>query len=224
MLTKPKLFDRRSIPACAREPATSQRPAHSNPVYPRVCGGTNGISSMEESSPGLSPRVRGNLRESGVQQARLRSIPACAGEPLRPRRADDLPRSIPACAGEPFIFFRVRQKSWVYPRVCGGTYLTGPFLRRAEGLSPRVRGNRTGCRPTTTGTGLSPRVRGNQRRPSRRSQWHRSIPACAGEPSGVTSTPSRLRVYPRVCGGTGTAPHHMASERGLSPRVRGNLM
>ena len=31
------------------------------------------------------------------------------------------------------------------------------------------------------------------------------------------------RVYPRVCGGTMTAPLYMPPTRGLSPRVRGNL-
>ena len=50
---------------------------------------------------GLSPRVRGNLREFQVQEIAKGSIPACAGEPRSP---------------EPDIY-----RVWVYPRVCGGT-------------------------------------------------------------------------------------------------------
>ena len=51
-----------------------------------------------------------------------------------------------------------------------------------DGLSPRVRGNRTTC----CSTGLR----------------MRSIPACAGEPPPRLMTMSALTVYPRVCGGT----------------------
>ena len=90
-----------SIPACAGEPIPHIPGAESIRVYPRVCGGT--ISSMREIPciSGLSPRVRGNPRESDLSIEQLRSIPACAGEP------GDLPgRTRPAR---------------VYPRVCGGT-------------------------------------------------------------------------------------------------------
>ena len=70
-------------------------------VYPRVCGGAPGIEQ--------------------VPDARLGSIPACAGEPDTGERRGD------------------RQK--VYPRVCGGalTILTQGVAFR--GLSPRVRGS-----------------------------------------------------------------------------------
>ena len=50
----------------------------------------------------------------------------------------------------------------------------------------------------------------------------RSIPACAGEPAGLTSPVTADRVYPRVCGGTGRGSTTCACSRGLSPRVRGN--
>ena len=88
---------------------------------------------------------------------RLRSIPACAGEPASPLSRTG---SIPACAGEPrtnFVAFRV------YPRVCGGT---------------------TGCAGETSSIitrEVYPRVCGGTRRPTRLSPTG-SIPACAGEP------------------------------------------
>ena len=50
---------------------------------------------------GLSPRVRGNPTDDAVGQTALRSIPACAGEPLQ-------------CKEE-------SMNDKVYPRVCGGT-------------------------------------------------------------------------------------------------------
>ena len=111
-------------------------------------------------------------------------------------------RSIPACAGEPTRPARTWPGYAVYPRVCGGT----PPLRyqgeSADGLSPRVRGNRSG-----TGSGETRRG---------------SIPACAGEPHLDTYRCPASRVYPRVCGGTGSPNGATMMATGLSPRVRGN--
>ena len=172
-------------------------------VYPRVCGGTRRIPVPPVVGYGLSPRVRGNPRQSWI---------GCK-----------LGRSIPACAGEPYAGKRPSVSQRVYPRVCGGTRYAGKAKRIATGLSPRVRGNRHSeflsfnqCRsiPACAGEpiwwkwpspflavyprvcggtvvklfeirfrfGLSPRVRGNRiRRPSGLAT-SRSIPACAGEP------------------------------------------
>ena len=74
--------------------------------------------------PGLSPRVRGNP----VCVAAL--IPTC--------------RSIPACAGEPMRGFPRAPCPWVYPRVCGGTTRSRSGPSGLFGLSPRVRGNLDG--------------------------------------------------------------------------------
>ena len=49
-----------------------------------------------------------------------------------------------------------------------------------------------------------------------------SIPACAGEPRFERCKGDILRVYPRVCGGTPRRSSRWPSNRGLSPRVRGN--
>ena len=212
-----------SIPACAGEPPPAISPNSFRKVYPRVCGGTSGIHAWRHGKMGLSPRVRGNHCRMNRADVRRRSIPACAGEPdnlqshlatpevyprvcggtpvltcvtvsmrglsprvrgnLHSRRRQASPRgSIPACAGEPLISRGRIQAAKVYPRVCGGT------------LRPR--------RKNTVHDGLSPRVRGN--RGSERAYLHRtgSIPACAGEPSGMSATAVQRQVYPRVCGGT----------------------
>ena len=111
----------RSIPACAGEPGTDREFLNDLAVYPRVCGGTIQLHDAESGTWGLSPRVRGNLLKSQSHRGFLRSIPACAGEPV---------------TKSGFLLF---QK--VYPRVCGGTR-RAPFApRHGYGLSPRVRGN-----------------------------------------------------------------------------------
>ena len=90
-----------SIPACAGEPQRSGRLNGASGVYPRVCGGTGREGTQLPVAPGLSPRVRGNPSPLCSCAARVRSIPACAGEPGTLLRG-----------GRPYR---------VYPRVCGGT-------------------------------------------------------------------------------------------------------
>ena len=193
----------RSIPACAGEPRQYLRVGAVGGVYPRVCGGTATSDQGPDPTEGLSPRVRGNHTRRIASITTLRSIPACAGEPVReravaipvevyprvcggtgfdgrlpPRPQGLSPRvrgnpygyrarraregSIPACAGEPDRGASAPGPDWVYPRVCGGTFIASPRLGARRGLSPRVRGNPRG------------------RREDRRDPG--SIPACAGEP------------------------------------------
>ena len=91
----------RSIPACAGEPLPGGRTRRQESVYPRVCGGTVSTRRTTPSTTGLSPRVRGNHGFNRQANPRLRSIPACAGEPE--------------------IFECHALVLQVYPRVCGGT-------------------------------------------------------------------------------------------------------
>ncbi len=90
-----------TIPACAGEPPVLYPADSQSADYPRVCGGTGGISCVTAFSRGLSPRVRGNRGAPLVQVSPSRTIPACAGEPLRTGSAASSPKD--------------------YPRVCGGT-------------------------------------------------------------------------------------------------------
>ena len=211
-----------SIPACAGEPVAGRAHRARHRVYPRVCGGTGGAAVDSALSGGLSPRVRGNHVQADTRQPLSGSIPACAGEP--------------AFSGSGMW------RRWVYPRVCGGTGTLNAERLTRQGLSPRVRGNRGHahgrrspkgyprvCGGTNVGLsrkeaegGLSPRVRGNPCRVLRRGGGHGSIPACAGEPRDPTCTPTRPRVYPRVCGGTAGRRAPNKPDGGLSPRVRGN--
>ena len=192
-------------------------------VYPRVCGGTPGRKASIKEMMGLSPRVRGNRFLPLLLRRRERSIPACAGEPIRN--------------------FHWGPPMTVYPRVCGGTQYSPVSASSPSGLSPRVRGNRyqlrlpdqfrrsipacagepsrpAACRlsgrvyPRVCGgtalvlmvdiryPGLSPRVRGNLPVWRARAMRGGSIPACAGEPGWQCTRRRSPTVYPRVCGGT----------------------
>ena len=198
---------------------------------------------MPSNAAGLSPRVRGNRRQAGMDHQRGRSIPARAGEPWpSPFRR--------GCLG-------------VYPRACGGTASGSSTRPCISGLSPRVRGNHQrhhqpvpsgGSIPARAGEpgawaapagaptvypracggtpiervvnylreGLSPRVRGNLHRRGWGTEAVGSIPARAGEPVDVGHQISAQRVYPRACGGTSERATGWSATRGLSPRVRGN--
>ena len=96
-----KLFPFRSIPAGAGEPLSTAGLTTASEVYPRGCGGTEGLSLVLSGIGGLSPRVRGNLPALPNSVEISGSIPAGAGEPRRG-----------ALSGE---------HHRVYPRGCGGT-------------------------------------------------------------------------------------------------------
>ena len=235
----------RSIPACAGEPRLRCSTRSAMSVYPRVCGGTEAQYPNGSLIQGLSPRVRGNRSAVSIGVFSIGSIPACAGEPGRERRPchagtvyprvcggtrpASLPpvtarglsprvrgnpvspgrprlrcRSIPACAGEPKASPAHGRSSGVYPRVCGGTRWRLPWLPPTMGLSPRVRGNLSDFQFAAVQSG--------------------SIPACAGEPGRRRYADFQVRVYPRVCGGTGGIGPGTLFAEGLSPRVRGNRM
>ena len=212
-------------------------------VYPRAYGGTEERAGRKPVCMGLSPRIRGNPRDSAIKTLPEGSIPAHTGEPG----------------------FRVGHRSLpgVYPRAYGGTALSTTGERHVKGLSPRIRGNhikkkrvlaRVGSIPAHTGEprpppaprrrtgvyprayggtvghprrqaaqeGLSPRIRGNRVFRLRRRGAERSIPAHTGEPRRPASTASTRRVYPRAYGGTALFRPALLLGEGLSPRIRGN--
>ena len=234
-----------SIPAPAGEPVLGSEARSQTPVYPRACGGTGDLWRRSQLAEGLSPRLRGNHRIPASTHPGQRSIPAPAGEPRLPALCDyswgvypracggtpprhrgsrrlpglsprlrgnplhrerraDRRRSIPAPAGEPLPGPGVQGHVQVYPRACGGTTLLN--------MGGEFR------------TGLSPRLRGNLLTPSLKAKYLGSIPAPAGEPAGPPSALTGCWVYPRACGGTTCAACSRKSWKGLSPRLRGNLL
>ncbi len=114
-------------------------------------------------------------------------------------------RSIPTCTGESEVCqCTTPVGSKVYPRMYEGTDDSGTFDVYNEGLSPRVRGNQSVTTDAATQT--------------------RSIPACTGEPVVEQVVGTVGQVYPRVYGGTRLEQLGVKEYKGLSPRVRGNLM
>ncbi len=141
-----------------------------------------GRVASSTAAAGLSPRVRGNRMDRGGYNVIKRSIPAGAGEP----------------PPTPSTGMRMS----VYPRGCGGTAMPRFSISFRNGLSPRVRGNRSDAPRSSNTSG--------------------SIPAGAGEPGPLRPWGGPPAVYPRGCGGTYSIGDLDTQLYGLSPRVRGN--
>ena len=192
-------------------------------VYPRACGATAAFWAPAGTQAGLSPRMRGNPDGDGRAALYRGSIPAHAGQPSGreglDRRADGLSprmrgnrgqhgrahapqRSIPAHAGQPGEVNLIRSLQRVYPRACGATWFPLWLTPELDGLSPRMRGNRSWRAPET--------------------HKPRSIPAHAGQPGVVRLDVFKGRVYPRACGATPGRRSCLPRCVGLSPRMRGN--
>ena len=172
-----------SIPACAGEPADSKRPQQMGAgLSPRVRGEPI-VSQASPSRDTVYPRVCGGTALAATNTTSMHGLsPRVRGNHCRADVEVINQRSIPACAGEPRAGHRLSDLFQVYPRVCGGTSSTVDVSGFEGGLSPRVRGNP-----------LESRSAFEQRR---------SIPACAGEPTGKPLRIRAEKVYPRVCGGT----------------------
>ena len=111
-----------SIPARAGETRRWAGNVGNEAVHPRSCGGNLGIDRPRPNQKGPSPLVRGKLRQWNLQKARIRSIPARAGETT--------------VAATPSPHFRV------HPRSCGGNGYDGHKEDAGRGPSPLVRGKR----------------------------------------------------------------------------------
>ncbi len=218
------------------------RPFGNGGVYPRGCGATPPGRPGAGRRRGLSPRMRGYQKGSGIATRHQRSIPADAGLPPA-RRHCGAPRR-------------------VYPRGCGATERAETAEPSAVGLSPRMRGyrrsgsssvNGSGSIPADAGlplgqasesplgqvyprgcgatasrgmcigppSGLSPRMRGYLLAVLLRCHVIGSIPADAGLPCRSRRCRGRCKVYPRGCGATQLEGCVGVGREGLSPRMRG---
>ena len=117
------LGDTRSIPTHAGKPATMRDRSDQIGVYPHACGETLNPTVALLDLVGLSPRMRGNLRQDGPNFFFQGSIPTHAGKPVVRH----------------FIVLHVG----VYPHACGETALPVMMAMPSRGLSPRMRGNHT---------------------------------------------------------------------------------
>ena len=175
--------------------------------------------------------------------ARLRSIPAHAGEPTARRQSDSRravyprprggtlhpngmrgrPRGLsPPTRGNPISAILSPPCPWSIPAHAGEPSASG-FGVPASGVYPRPRGGTTPTRPSWILTsGLSPPTRGNPQLRDYQQDMPRSIPAHAGEPPRPTEPADLPAVYPRPRGGTPSTHRDTAPVWGLSPPTRGN--
>ena len=184
-----------------RQKYTHQRQTGSIPAY----AGEPAVAAHPMYRSPVYPRVCGGTRGARTHRRQWRGLsPRMRGnQPANRLRRHPL-RSIPAYAGEPGNGSVRRYGVGVYPRVCGGTAARRRYAVWKTGLSPRMRGNRA----YLTAVGVE----------------NGSIPAYAGEPPGLRRRQIPAGVYPRVCGGTFQRRRWGRWGRGLSPRMRGNLM
>ena len=215
----------RFIPACAGNGGELHLPNAIMAVHPRVCGERAAARARFMRVPnfdGSSPRVRGTAPVLVVPVARLRFIPACAGNGISSRddghvvagssprvrgtgRPAARPRTgcrfIPACAGNGRVVVVVIFRLPVHPRVCGERGLFRRGFRQCVGSSPRVRGT---VLPVLGRVGQI-----------------RFIPACAGNGRRLSAGRIVHTVHPRVCGERAVSPYVGLAAAGSSPRVRG---
>ncbi len=110
----------RFIPARAGNTSRSRRPPPAPPVHPRACGEHTSQTVAADVSAGSSPRVRGTHSGAQAWPARIRFIPARAGN-TRVAEVD-------------------HDEAPVHPRACGEHKMSARRMSVISGSSPRARG------------------------------------------------------------------------------------
>ena len=113
----------------------------SGQVNPRACGGDWFGAQEGDGSCGQSPRVRGRLGGSLLDEHNAGSIPARAGETFGWSSQDFPTRVNPRACGGDEISRILPLKLWVNPRACGETRPEGPS--QAARVNPRACGETT---------------------------------------------------------------------------------
>ena len=211
-------------------------------VYPRRCGEHLGAHGPGRRQRGLSPQVRGTRQRQLAHGANPRFIPAGAGNTSRsraggprrsvyPRRCGEHTRSSSAMRSRAGLSPQVRGTRSIHsgnsipkrfiPAGAGNT-VTPPLCLMSETVYPRRCGEHVGFQGLQSGgDGLSPQGRGTPDSIKPGENWHRFIPAGAGNTLRVPRRCTEAPVYPRRCG------EHMEGDFGpwlyfgLSPQVRG---
>ena len=189
------------IPACAGNTRTLPPTYYACRDHPRVCGEHRRRPRSACCRRGSSPRVRGTLKEQGVEIPVKGIIPACAGntdaKATRLTASRDHPR---VCGEHTFDSRRIDPARGSSPRV-RGTLTPADQRAFADGIIPACAGNTVPqifphpslrdhprvCGEHYTrrlfhwlGQGSSPRVRGTRSRPRQATARRGIIPACAG--------------------------------------------
>ncbi len=233
-----------SIPARAGQPECNRRRTPCRGVHPRSRGAAWWSTASTWPSWGPSPLARGSLVVDGFDLAKLGSIPARAGQPIRrslglvdpgvhprSRGAADSLRIGWWCGQGPSPLARGSRAG----AVCG---LADPGSiparagqpgiwrrwRHERGVHPRSRGAaaRAGAAPAPD-RGPSPLARGSLDNAPIPFTGLGSIPARAGQPAHGPSASTRPRVHPRSRGAADVETNTRREVTGPSPLARGSL-
>ena len=175
------LHSHRYIPARAGEATGGNSRTTPAWVHPRACGGSEHEIGGHVGLLGTSPRVRGKPDLGMRVSAKLRYIPARAGEAFAKSRTATLQR--------------------VHPRACGGSLQLPEELFGVVGTSPRVRGKPLEAADRRALERYIPARAGEARTPAACARSRAVHPrACGGSPSVACVSASRAGTSPRVRG------------------------
>ena len=232
-----------TIPARAGKPSNPSSWGCPSWDHPRAGGETTFASFTPPSTPGPSPRGRGNPRSCARWRGVHGTIPARAGKPptaaaMRCRRRDH-----PRAGGETaLVYSRPTNPSPPSPRGRGNRpngdarNTTPPTIPARAGKPPLLA---LTARPTRDhpraggetrqdhqhdgrGRGPSPRGRGNRQPGQPHPISKGTIPARAGKPRVAPIWRRPLGDHPRAGGETRSGTPNQAIRSGPSPRGRGN--
>ena len=191
-------------------------------VDPRMRGGAATRPRLFVSRRGRSPHARGSLARVFPEHKELRSIPACAGEPIpassvmRTGRVDPRMRGGARprrrCARSPMgrsphargSLFGARPDGHMVRSIpaCAGEPRSGSAVLRLDRVDPRMRGGAAVSNAKDAlAEGRSPHARGSPGVPPAAHRLRGAIPACAGEPRQRGRDCSGEPVDPRMRGG-----------------------
>ena len=233
---------RRFIPACAGNTLPPAIAPAGLAVHPRVRGEHETSAGTVRRCIGSSPRARGTHHALPELKRRIRFIPACAGNTIRPifwcfqvtvhpRVRGEHPDALagrsrmvgssPRARGTRLRDAAPHPLGRFIPACAGNTADVG-LPHRGWTVHPRVRGEHIGNPKMGVGpSGSSPRARGTRNRPVRRDDVQRFIPACAGNTRSAQILNLSETVHPRVRG-EHTPPAGISPIwHGSSPRARG---
>jgi len=237
--------DRRSgsIPAYTGQPPMTPPAMMLSQVHPRLHGAASTTCTATRRHRGPSPPTRGSQQHKRRPHARIGSIPAYTGQPMRDGCAVRLDRVHPRLHG-------AARASYCCPRSsCGpspptrGSRLAAVAGRPVSGSIPAYTGQPAHTPRTATAQGVHPRlhgaaaderlrlgVLGGPSPPTRgspivcRCAWcaRRSIPAYTGQPSTGTATRRHPAVHPRLHGAAPAPTGGCMRWGGPSPPTRGS--
>ena len=241
-VTPERCLERRFIPARAGNTCPRSATSTSGPVHPRAGGEHHAAADARILVSGSSPRGRGTQKRGRAFYARVRFIPARAGN-TKAASPGSAPRSVhPRAGGE--HAWRQRGSSMVSgssPRGRGtrralAPHPVGPrFIPARAGNTPAAWSgvSRASVHPRAGGehgiyspprrltAGSSPRGRGTRGRERRAPAPARFIPARAGNTASAGTSASPRTVHPRAGGEHEDDARDVDRQVGSSPRGRG---